>query len=672
MRWIIRVAMALVVFAAILIGAVFLIPAEKVAALAAREFTKMTGRDLVISGSVRPSFYPVLGVTTGPISVANADWSDEGPLLTASAMEIAVDMTALLSGDVRITGLQLTDPVVLLERNEAGLANWDFTATSGGGGTAGTDTTGSDTVGSETPVQDTAGGTPFTLDKARVTNGSVRYLDHAAGTSLQLDQIDAEARLPDFAGAADISGTARMNGQDIALTASVAQFAAFVAGRLGPVQVQASVGAADLGFEGQVSTAPLAAEGALTVKASDMAALFGLAGMAAPGLPDGLGARSVSVSGAVTLTPAGSVHLRGGQIALDGNALSGDVDFVTAGERPKLSAKLAAGDVVIGAAGQSAVGGSSAEGGSAGAAGWSTDRIDVSGLGALDAAIALSASSVQFGSYKTGAVKGVVTLDRARAVVDLRELAIYGGGVAGQFVVNGRKGLSVGGDLQFAGIAVQQLLTTLAGYDKVTGTGDVAVKFLGVGNSQAELAQGLSGSGSLSLTKGEVAGVDVPGILRTLDTSYVGAGTKTVYDALTASFTMDGGVLRSDDLVLDAPGLTATGNGTVGIGARDLNFRLRPNAVVKGGNADGVAVPLLITGPWAKPKFRLDLETVAQEKLDAEAAKLKLKAEAAVAEQLGLQPLEGESLEDAGRRKLNDAIEDEAAKALEKLLGGGN
>ena len=81
MRWIIRVAMALVVFAAILIAAVFLIPAEKVAGLAAREFSKITGRELVISGSVRPSFYPVLGVKTGPVSVANADWSTEGPLL---------------------------------------------------------------------------------------------------------------------------------------------------------------------------------------------------------------------------------------------------------------------------------------------------------------------------------------------------------------------------------------------------------------------------------------------------------------------------------------------------------------------------------------------------------------------------------------------------------------
>ncbi len=654
MRWIIRVAMALVVFAALLIGAVFLIPAEKVASLAAAQFSKLTGRELVISGSVRPSFYPVLGVKTGPISVANADWSDEGPLLTASSLEIAVDMTALMGGDVRITGLQITDPVVVLERSKDGLTNWDFTATSGGGGTAGPDTPGR--------------GTPFTLDKATMTGGSVRYLDHAAGTSVQLDQIDAEARLPDFEGAADISGTARMGGQDVALTASIAQFAPFLAGRLGPVTLKATAGAADITFDGQISTAPLAGTGALNADLGDMAAVFKLAGMDAPGLPEGLGARSVSVKGDVTLTPEGSAHLRGGQMALDGNAVSGDVDFLSAGERPKLSAKLVAGDLVIGAAGGSAGG----EAAATGAQGWSTDRIDVSGLAAMDAAIALSASSVQFGSIKTGALKGVVTLDRARAVVDLRDLAIYGGGVTGQFVVNGRKGLSVGGDLRFAGIAVQQLLTTFAGYDKVTGTGDVGVKFLGVGNSQAELAQGLSGSGTLSLTNGEVAGVDVPGILRTLDTSYVGAGTKTVYDALTASFTVDGGVLRSDDLVLDAPGLTATGNGTVGIGARDLNFRLRPNAVVKGGNADGVAVPLLITGPWAKPKFRLDLEAVAQAKLDAEAAKLKVKAEAAVAEKLGLQPLEGESLEDAGRRKLNNAIEDEAAKALEKLLGGGN
>ena len=660
MRWIIRVAMALVVFAAILIGAVFLIPAEKVAGLAAQQFSKLTGRELVISGSVRPSFYPVLGVKTGPISVANADWSTEGPLLQAQSMEIAVDMTALLAGDVRITGLQLTDPVIVLERNADGLANWDFRAASGGGGTAGPQTPGA--------------GTPFTLDKASISGGAVRYIDHAAGTEVALDRIDAVARVPDFNGMAEVSGTARMGGQEVALSATIAEFAPFVAGQLVPVTLSAQVGAAqagaaDIGFEGQVSTAPLSAEGALVADLGDMAALFGLFGMAAPGLPEGLGARSVSVKGDVTLTPEGSAHLRGGAIVLDGNALSGDVDFVTAGERPKLSAKLGAGDVVIGGTAAAAGGG---DGGAAASTGWSTDRIDVSGLAAIDAAVALTASGLDLGTLKVGAVKVLVTNERGRAVVDLRQAAVFGGSVSGQFVVNGRKGLSLGGDLRFGGIDVQTMLAALAGYARVTGTGDLAVKFLAVGNSEAELAQGLSGSGTLSLTSGEVAGVDVPGILRTLDTAYVGEGTKTVYDALTGSFVIEGGVLSNDDLVLDAPGLVATGSGTVGIGARDLDFRLRPTAVIKGGKVGGVAVPLLISGPWANPKFRLDLETVAQEKLDAEAAKLKDKAEAALAEQLGIEQQAGETLQDAGRRKLNDAIEDEAARALEKLLGGGN
>ena len=652
MRWIIRVAMALVVFAGILIGAVFLIPAEKVAALAAREFSKITGRELLITGSVRPSFYPVLGVKTGPVSVANADWSTEGPLVQAASLEIAVDMTALMAGEVRITGLQVTDPVIVLERNEAGLANWDFRAVSGGGGTAGPDTPGQ--------------GTPFTLDSAVITGGTLRYIDHAAGSTLQLDDIEATAQVPNFNGLATLTGAARMGGQGVAVNASIAEFAPFVAGRLVGVTLSAQAGAADIGFDGQMGTAPLAAEGALNADLGDMAALFGLAGLAAPRLPQGLGARSVAVKGAVTLTPEGSAHLRGGVISLDGNTLSGDIDFITAGDRPKLSAKLVAGDLVLG--GAAAAG----ESGGGTATGWSTEPVDVSGLAAMDAAVALTASSLDLGTAKTGPLKVLVTNDRGRAVFDLRALAIYGGGVTGQFVINGRKGLSVGGDLQFAGIALQPMLSGLAGYDRVTGTGDVGVKFLAIGNSEAALMQGLSGAGTLSLINGEVAGVDVPGILRTLDTSYAGEGTKTVYDAVTGSFTIEGGILRNDDLVLAAPGLTATGNGTIGIAARDLDYRIRPTAVVKGGNADGYAVPLLITGSWENPKFRLDLEAVAQEKLAAEAAKLQAKAEAALAEKLGIEALPGESLEDAGRRKLNEAIDEEAARALGKLLGGGN
>lgn len=656
MRWIMRVAMALVVFALILVGGIFLIPAEKVAGLAAREFSKITGRELVISGSVRPSFYPVLGVKTGPISVANADWSTEGPLLQAASMEIAVDIAALMAGDVRITGLQVTEPVIVLERNAEGLANWDFRATSGGGGTAGPDTPGA--------------GTPFTLDKAAISGGSLRYIDHAAGTTVQIDGLVAEARLPDFAGAADLTGSARLAGQDISLSATIAEIAPLLEGRLVAARITAQAGAANMTFDGRIAASPPAAEGALTADLGEMAALFGLMGQASPDLPQGLGAQSVVVSGDVTLTPEASLHLRGGAISLDGNQLTGDLDLITAGDRPKLSAKLAAGDLAFQglAAGSGAGGGESAGGNE----GWSQETIDVAALGAMDATLALTATSLDLGAAKTGTLRVLMTLDRGRAVFDLRELAIYGGSVTGEFVLNSRNGLSVGGDLRFAGIALQPMLSGLAGYDRVTGTGDVALKFLGIGDSQAALMQGLSGSGTLSLTNGQVNGVDVPGMLRTLDTSYVGDGAKTVYDAVTASFVIDGGVLNNDDLTLAAPGLTAVGQGSIGIGRRDLDYRIRPTALADTEGAGGLSVPLMITGTWENPKFRLDIESIAQQKLEAERAELAAKAEAALAEKLGIEAQDGENLEDAARRRLDEAIEDEAARALERLLGGGD
>jgi AsmA protein len=41
-------------------------------------------------------------------------------------------------------------------------------------------------------------------------------------------------------------------------------------------------------------------------------------------------------------------------------------------------------------------------------------------------------------------------------------------------------------------------------------------------------------------------------------------------------------------------------------------------------------------------------------------------------EQLGIVQQDGETLEDAARRRAQEALDEEARKALEKLLGGGN
>jgi len=208
------------------------------------------------------------------------------------------------------------------------------------------------------------------------------------------------------------------------------------------------------------------------------------------------------------------------------------------------------------------------------------------------------------------------------------------------------------------------------------------------------ILQGLEGSGSVALRKGEIRGLDIAGMLQNLDPSFVGEGQKTIFDSLGGSFVIAGGVLRNDDLLLASPYITAMGAGDVGLGARNLEYRIKATAMADDTGAGGLTAPLLIKGPWADPKFSLDLQALADEKLAEERAKLEAqlqaKADALEAEaqakvealeadarakleaELGIVQQDGESLDDAANRRANEILEDEARKALEAILNGAN
>lgn len=663
MRWILRSVFALIVLAVLATGALFLIPAEKIAGLVVGKFNSLTGRELVIEGSIRPTIWPVLGVKTGKVSISNAEWSDEGPMFQAEALEIAVDMAALIGGEAKITAVEAVSPVLILERARDGRENWVFGGQSGG---------------SVTP--DTPGvGKPFTLDKAVLSGGRLIFADHKSGTRLELSDIALKTSIPDFEGEVRIDLSAVKSGQAFDLDLTLGAFRDFLDGKQGPVTAKFHAGRAEGKFSGQAGWNPMAAKGDLVADLGNLAEISALAGTDAPSLPKGLGAGGVTVKGALTLADAGSVHLRSGTLRLDETVLAVDADLTPGAERPKLVAKIVAGALdlaaMTGGAGGGAGGGMQAEG-------WPKDKIDASALGLLDAEVSLKADGLNLGVAKLGASAVKVTIDRARAVFDLAKITAYGGVISGQFVVNARKGLSLGGDLGFSGLALQPLMADFAGYERLVGRGDVQLKFLASGNTVAALMQGMNGSGTLALGKGEILGLDIGGMLRTLDTGFVGKGQKTIFDSLTASFAIKDGVLQNDDLVMAAPFATVKGQGKLGLGARTINYRLRAEAEL----ADQtLTAPILIKGPWADPKISLDLESLAKEKLNLEKAKLeamakekakaleadaKAKAKAKLKDKLGVEQAEGESLENAVKRRGEEALTDEAAKALGKLLGG--
>ena len=193
MRWIFRAVGAVLFLMLAAVALLAMMPSERIAEAAAQQFQRLTGRALQIGGDIKPTFWPVLGVTTGPVTIANADWSDAGPMFRAESLTIEINASALMGGEVRILGLRSKRPQILLERAKDGRENWVF----GGGGSAGEVSAGTPGVG-----------TAYTLEEGLIAGGTLRFVDHGTGQDIALDDVEARLAIPDFTGPASLKASA--------------------------------------------------------------------------------------------------------------------------------------------------------------------------------------------------------------------------------------------------------------------------------------------------------------------------------------------------------------------------------------------------------------------------------------------------------------------------------
>lgn len=619
MRWIWTLVMAIVVLAVAAIGLVLILPGEKIAKIAADQVRSQTGRELTFTGDVGISWYPVLGVTTGPVSLSNADWSTAGPMFSAESAAIGVNVMSLIGGDIKITKIEATKPDVLLERAKDGRVNWELFPSDG----------------ADAPDGQGAVTSGITLDNLAIQGARLRYVDHGGGDSFEIKEVDAGLRWPGQGRPADITMTLLPAKDKVQIRAQVGDLDAFSAGDISSVTAVLTAAGATVSFDGRGSTTPQAAgriEADLPKPNAFLAAL-GVVGAAVPG--------ATKLSGDITLTKAGLFSLRGGKVSVGVNSLSAEAD-VQLGARPHVTARLGAGDLDLSAF--MASGGSSAA-----QAGWSKAQIDASALGLFDGDIALSARSVNLGDLKFGASRVTVKVDRSRAVFELHDLQGYEGKITGQFVANNRNGLSVGGSMLAKGVSMQHLLGDLMDVKRLSGRANVDVRFLGVGNSVHGIMNSLKGDGALKIGQGTIDGIDLDKLFRGSP-----VGGTTVFDALSASVQISKGVMRNDDLVLDLPRIEAKGQGTIGLGARNLDYTFTPQLRKETG--DGLSVPVRMKGSWDNPRIWPDLEAVVNQNFKEEKEEVRSKIKERVNEELGVVVEEGQSTEDAVKKKIEDEV----------------
>ena len=685
MRILFRLILVLITLVLLLVVALVFVPADRIARLAETRFEAATGRALRIDGDVRATIYPRLGVKTGAVTLANADWAGDQPMIRAEGLVIGVDAMGLISGDIRVEDLRIISPEIRLQTNAEGRGNWEFEpapATGSAENAASDATEGAADTGATTSAQTSSGIPAFSIDRARLSDGQFTFLDGVSGAEYHVNDVNGAVSLPEFAGKADVDISGRMNGQEVDAKASLDGLAGFLDGQVRPTSFELRVGGTQVTFDGEGGLTPAAAEGRLVGNFNDLAAVFALIGQPPPELPGGMGKR-IGVDTTLVFSSEGSLHLRDARITLDDNTLVGAVDLFLE-DTPKLRASFDA-DLVdlsalAGNTGAAAATGSTAatNTGEAGTVtgGWPTDPIDVSALAAIDAEVALRAKGLKYGDISLGRIDTLVRLNRSRMVLDLNEVSAYSGNITGEFVVNGRGGLSVGGDLNIADVALQPLLQATADYDRLIGSVNMSTKFLAIGNSVDALMNSLSGSGEFTIGKGELLGLDLVGMLRNLDASYRGEGQKTIFDGISASYSIADGVLSNDDLLFAAPLAKAEGAGKVGIGAQTLDYRVTPTALGEGDGLTGISVPVLITGTWANPKFRPDLEALfdadlqkledeVKQQINQQSDQLEQDVKENIADNLGLQPEDADNLEEA----VKDKIEDEIKDGLLNLLG---
>ena len=85
-----------------------------------------TGRDLRISGPVRLSIFPSIGVKAEQVSLSNASWASDSQMLSVKQIELDVKLFPLFAKRVEVSKINLAGLEVHLQTNQLGLGNWDL------------------------------------------------------------------------------------------------------------------------------------------------------------------------------------------------------------------------------------------------------------------------------------------------------------------------------------------------------------------------------------------------------------------------------------------------------------------------------------------------------------------------------------------------------------------
>jgi AsmA protein len=613
-----KLAYGIVGLLVVLIGAAvalpFLLPTEKIKEELVLAVNDSTGRILSLDGDFGLSVFPVLGLNATNVSFSNAPSSNNPNMATIDRLVVELNLIPLLSGQVSVDKFILKNPAVFLEIDKKGKKNWEFEVQETSTETKTEDTSSDSGSGGA----DDLGINDLNLGDVQIIGGSFTYVDGPAGVEHKITEANLSLDLRGLDQPFKTDGSAVWKGEKISLKTEIGALRAVLENK--PTTVSASINSSKVTFEfgGDITTVtPLKLGGSTNL---DIPSLKDLVAWAAEPMEAKEGIFGpVSIKGTVSVD---DTRYAFSQAELGFDAIKGTGDFAAdiAGKIPTLKGNL---DLPLldvnpylpaGAQGTSDDKAATAAPATK-AEKWDTQPIDFSGLKLVNADFKLSVGQILIQKMKIG--KSVLNTKLKNGVLDLGldELALYDGkGVGKVHIDASNKVTKISKNFTLEGLQLKPFLTDAADFERLEGTGLIEVAITTTGNSQMDMMSALNGAGRILFTDGAVSGFNLAAMARNAASAFTGGGgeQKTDFAELSGTYTIVNGLLTNSDLKLLNPFIEVSGNGTVNIPPKTLDYRLEPKvtASTKGqgaGGASGITVPIVISGGWDDPKFAPDL-----------------------------------------------------------------
>ena len=575
-----------------------------------------TGRELRIDGPIGLSFFPWLGVQAKGLALGNAPGFGPEPFARLESFGVKVKLLPLLRGQLAVDTVVLTGFDLALARDAKGATNWDDLLASAKAEPA---------AKPAEPAAPVAALPALAVNGIEIRKANLSWRDQASGARYALRNLelktgalaprqpvdlalgfDIESGQPPLRTRLDLKSRASFDPEQQTLDIPSLALA------LGDLKLTANLKGSKIidapSFAGAVDVAPFNARALLDklgikYEPADKAALTRVA---------------FKTQFAATTRDAGLKNLT---FSLDDSRLTGSVavqDLAKPAYRADLALDMIDIDRYLPAASPTATRGAPAPPGAAAA------LIPAETLRTLDAQAKFRVGKLK--AYGAQLTDALVQVNARGGLVQLgpNHARLYGGAYQGTDTLDARGATPrLAFNETLTGVELAPLLKDVIGIDKFTGAANIAAKLTADGATVPAVKSSLGGNAQFAVKDGTIQGIDLKRFVTTIETAIrqkqVEAlaelspklGDETRFTHLGGTAQVEGGVLRNEDLVIDAPGLArVTGKGRVDLTQDRIDYVLTLGSV-----------PLRIEGPFTALKYRPDTKALVKKQAEKQLEK---------------------------------------------------